>query len=390
MAVIVAIIGTPSPLQALHAFDDAWRFAAGCMFVAGLGCLLTGRVITEAPSLGDAARLVLRRPAAAAPPPPPPRARRAIKVDGLPKGPLAPELPSEFLAHSPLFADLEPALREQLAERARPLRLAAGEWLFHEGDPGDAMYLVRAGRLEVVKGSSDIVVRELGRGDALGELALLTSSPRSASVRAARTSDLLAIDREHFEELLRSSPALSLSLNRILGEQLRSSQAAAPSTRPRPATVALLSLDERVPIDELSRELAEALDELLDTELLGTGELDRTAADEEPARIFGPLLDNAEAAHELVVLDAGSLAGGGPWAEFCTQQADRILAFTAGGPVPESLLSRKELKVATSSSTTSLPASRRLRRGHRRSRRPSVTWSARTSAARMSRASPGG
>ena len=260
-----------------------------------------------------------RRPAGAAqagrrsPPPPPPRARRAIKVDGLPKGPLAPELPSEFLAHSPLFADLEPALREQLAERARPLRLAAGEWLFHEGDPGDAMYLVRAGRLEVVKGSSDIVVRELGRGDALGELALLTSSPRSASVRAARTSDLLAIDREHFEELLRSSPALSLSLNRILGEQLRSSQAAAPSTRPRPATVALLSLDERVPIDELSRELAEALDELLDTELLGNRQkLERTAADEEACAIFGPLLDNAEAAHELVVLDAGLLAAGAP------------------------------------------------------------------------------
>ena len=93
-----------------------------------------------------------------------------------------------------------------------------------------------------------MVVRELGRGDALGELALLTRSPRSASVRAARASDLLVIDREHFEELLQSSPALSLSLNRILGEQLRTSQAAASAARPRPATVALLSLDERVPI----------------------------------------------------------------------------------------------------------------------------------------------
>ncbi len=344
VAVIVAIIGTPSPLQALHAFDNAWRFAAACLFAAGIGSLLVGRVLTEAPSLGEAARMVLRKPSAV-PPPPRPRARRAIRVDGPPtQGAPAPEQPSQFLARSPLFAGLEPRLLEQLAERSRPVRLAAGEWLFREGDPGDAMYLVRAGRLEVVAGASDVVVRELGRGDALGELALLTSSPRSASVRAARASDLLVIDREHFEELLESSPALSRSLNRILGEQLRSSQAAASTTRPRPATVALLSLDERVPITELSEQLAEALKGQLDTELLGGGELDRTASAGEPANVFAPLLDRAESGHELVLLDAGALLEGNPWAEFCLQQADRILAFTAGGRVPEPLRERSELK----------------------------------------------
>jgi NTE family protein len=345
VAVIVAIIGTPSPLQALDVFHDAWRFAAACLFTAGIGCLFTGRVVTEAPSLGDAARLVLRRPSGEAPPPSRPRARRAIKLDGAPPaGSPAPELPSQFLARSPLFADLTPALRDQLAERSEPVRLAAGEWLFQEGDPGDAMYLVRAGRLEVVSGNSGVVVRQLGRGDALGELALLTSSPRSASVRAARASDLLMIGRQHFEELLQSSPALSLSLNRILGEQLRSSQAAASSARPRPATVALLSLDERVPIGELSRDLAEAVKGMLDTELLTDRQLDPAHAGDDPARVFAPLLDGAEGSHELVLLDAGALPDGSPWSEFCLQQADRILAFTSGGPVPEGLEGRSELK----------------------------------------------
>ncbi len=343
VAVIVAIIGTPSPLQALHAFDNAWRFAAACLFAAGIGCLLVGRVIAEAPSLGEAARTVLRQPSAAAPSLP--RARRAIRVDGpVLQGPPAPEQPSQFLARSPLFAGLEPRLLEQLAERSRPIRLGAGEWLFREGDPGDAMYLVRAGRLEVVAGPSEVVVRELGRGDALGELALLTSSPRSASVRAARASDLLVIDREHFEELLQSSPALSRSLNRILGEQLRTSQGAASTARPRPATVALLSLDERVPVTELSQQLAATLKGQLDTELLGGGELDRVVPAGAPANVFAPLLDRAESGHELVLLDAGELLEGSPWAEFCLQQADRILAFTAGGQVPESLQERAELK----------------------------------------------
>ena len=58
VALVVAIIGTPSPLHALAAFDDAWTFGAACMFVAGIGCLLVGRVVTEAPALGEAARLV--------------------------------------------------------------------------------------------------------------------------------------------------------------------------------------------------------------------------------------------------------------------------------------------------------------------------------------------
>ena len=85
--------------------------------------------------------------------------------------------------------------------------MAAGEWLFREGDPGDAMFVVQTGRLDVVDEATGLVLREVGRGDALGELALLDGSPRAASVRAARASDLLAIGRAEFEELLRGSPA---------------------------------------------------------------------------------------------------------------------------------------------------------------------------------------
>ena len=56
--------------------------------------------------------------------------------------------------------------------------------------------------------------------------------------------------------------------------------------------------------------------------------------------MFGPLLDRAEAAHQLVLLEAGTLLGGRTVDEFCIQQADRILALSAGGPVPEHLRER--------------------------------------------------
>jgi CRP-like cAMP-binding protein len=101
------------------------------------------------------------------------------------------------------------------------------------------MYIVRAGRLQAIDERAHTVLRELGRGDAVGELALLTDSARAAGVRAVRASDLIAIERDDFDELLRSSPALSLALTRSLAEQLRETGAPATSARPRPATVAV-------------------------------------------------------------------------------------------------------------------------------------------------------
>lgn len=336
VALVVAIIGTPSPLHALAAFDDAWKFGAACLFTAGVGCLLVGRVLVEAPSLGEAARLVLREPSETPPEPKRPRARRAIRVDlvATPRVPLG-ESAADFLARVPLFSGIDPSLREALSLRMRPVRVAAGEWLFHEGDPGEAMYIVRAGRLEVVDQRTRSVIRELGRGDALGELALLTSSPRSASVRAARPSDLLVVERSDFDQLLQGSPALSLALNRTLGEQLRSAHAAVSTARPRPATVAVVALDDRVPVADVARDLAAALERHLDTALLDGRETAQPAPGEEAASAYGPLLDHAEAAHELVLLDAGSIVPGSPWSEFCVQQADRILALTSGGPLPD-------------------------------------------------------
>jgi NTE family protein len=343
VAIVVAIIGTPSPLGVESALRDAWTFASACLFAAGLGCLLVGRLsVAATPSLADATREVLQSGPSEVPEPQ--RAPAPHPVDMLaPSTTARAESAAEFLRTAPLFSELDSSVHEALASRTRTVRVGAGDWLFHQGDPADAMYVVRAGRLEIIDERDASVLRELGRGDALGELALLTDSPRSAGVRAARGSDLIAIARTDFEQLLETAPAVSLALNRTLAEQLRATGAAPPTARPRPGTVAVISVSPG-PAAALARELAEALSVHVSTALLNGAEAEGPSPTEEPAARYGPVLDRAEASHELVLLDAGSVSDEGPWTRFCLQQADRILAIAAGGPVPGGLASRTELR----------------------------------------------
>ena len=342
VAAVIAILGTPDPLDPSaveSAFDNAWTFSAVCLLLAGIGCLGVSRLrteddVTQSPSLGSAARLILGGDGSDGDRAPSPRPT-AVRTAGPAKAPEPrPESAADFLGRAPIFGGLPAGVREQIAERSRELRVPAGEWLFREGDQGDALYVIRAGRLEVVGGDgSGPVMRVLGRGDALGELALLTSSPRSASARAARDTDLVAIDRDDFERLLEETPEVSLALTRTLGAQLRESVGVRPRSRAVPVTIALVPLDSTVPARDIGERLSVALGrwgavDLLDgTEVGPHPEGDLLAS-------FAPLLDRAEAANDQVVLVAGPASGEEGWTDFCLQQADRILAIGDGGDPP--------------------------------------------------------
>lgn len=336
VAIVVAIIGTPSPQEAPAAFDEAWLFAAGCLAAAGLGCLLVGRLdpsaAAQAPSLTRAARMVLaaEEPAVAADAAVVETPVRVQPVEET--APARPESVAEFLDQVPLLRDLPAAVREGLAAHARAVSLPAGTWLFRAGEPGDTMYVVRAGRLEVVIESDDGEdVRVLGRGAAVGELSLLTERPRSASVRAARDTDLIAIGHEDFQRLLDEGSDLALALTRSMAEQLRESRPSAPDVRPLPSTIALVPLDRDVPIRAIAEGLARALQRHGKVALLVADAIERPESALAPAAAYGPVLDRAESASDRVLLVAGDSAAD-PWTRFCLQQADRVLAVTSGNP----------------------------------------------------------
>ncbi len=159
----------------------------------------------------------------------------------------------------------------------------------------------------------------------------------------ARPTELIAVDQADFSWLLRTSPALSSALNRSLSRRLQDARAETSAPRARPATVALLAVDGRVRPWLLAARLGAALKAYMSVGVLDSAEVPRAELADDPAAVYGPLLDGAEAAHDLVVL-VGGLDPDEPWTRFCRQHADRILAVTGGGPVPSALRSYPELQ----------------------------------------------
>jgi NTE family protein len=232
------------------------------------------------------------------------------------------------LARAPLLAGASEQMLTALSRLARPARLPAGEWLFLEGQDADRVYFVRSGRLrvsiETEKG--DRTIREVGPGTALGELALLTGSRRSASVQALRDSELLELEAEHFESLLREHPGLALVIARELAHQLqRSGGLELPEARP--AVVSVVPLDPEVPIVAFWAELQRAFEAWDDVAALDGRDLD-------PSRAFGPLVDDLERRYRHVLLLGSSEPGLREWNDFCCRQADRVLVLTDGASHP--------------------------------------------------------
>jgi CRP-like cAMP-binding protein len=121
-----------------------------------------------------------------------------------------------------LLEDLSSKQLGDVSARLRPVKYRSGEVILTQGMPGDVMYLVEWGRVEVLskKDSRSRVLAVLGEGDFFGEMALLTGNPRSATVRAVTDVDLLALYESDFDELVLKYPTLAVALGQVLSQRL--------------------------------------------------------------------------------------------------------------------------------------------------------------------------
>lgn len=227
---------------------------------------------------------------------------------------------THLLARAPLFSALDPDTREALATTLETVLVHGGEALFREGDRGDALYLVAAGCLGVFTRDGRAFA-EIPVGQVVGEMALLTDRPRSATVAAVRDSVVLRLGRAEFERLIEAHPRALLGLT----QAVLARTGATHRDKRAPRTFALIPEDRGVNIRPFADHLATALRALRPLVEV----IDARNDDQEPS--FFEAID-AETDAVLYVAEAPD----GPWASRCVRQADAVLVVARAdgtGPV---------------------------------------------------------
>jgi len=242
------------------------------------------------------------------------------------------------LAGCAVFRGMPRARLEELARSMEWNVLDRGEVLMATGDPGDDLYVVAGGRLNVAIVGADgteTIVREIGRGSTVGEVALLTGSRRTATVRALRDTLVGRLSRASFEKLMEEDPGSALQLTRVVAGWLL------PGSPPRrtsaPATVALVptaGMDVQEVADRIGEVAAvRALDPATVDLAVGAGAA-RSEAGSPVERALADYFDTAEVEHPLILLLADPAAES-PWTERVLRRADRVIVVAPGGVRPD-------------------------------------------------------
>jgi signal transduction histidine kinase len=132
----------------------------------------------------------------------------------------------DMLCRLPLFAGLPADALDELFDYTELFRAPAGTVLMEEGAPGDAVYIILEGRVEIYRGKEGqkVLLAERDTGDFVGEMALLEQAPRSATVRTVEDSRLMVVHGPIFWNLLARSPETTLSVLRTVMAGLRGTE----------------------------------------------------------------------------------------------------------------------------------------------------------------------
>jgi len=131
----------------------------------------------------------------------------------------------EALRGCGLFGNADEQTLDALAAALRVRRFRKAETVFHQGDPGDALFIVASGTVKVVlpsdEGAEPAIVAVLGPGEFFGELAILDGAPHSATIVAVEATETLVLHRDAFLALIDSEPELRRALLASLATEIR-------------------------------------------------------------------------------------------------------------------------------------------------------------------------
>ena len=128
----------------------------------------------------------------------------------------------ELLKGVPIFSKIEPAKLKLLAFTSERLNFAGGQEVCHQGDLGDAMYVILGGTADVLIDTpgGQIAVAEMKKNSFFGEIAILCDVPRTATIKARESLATLKISKDLFYRLVAEFPQMAVEIMRELAHRL--------------------------------------------------------------------------------------------------------------------------------------------------------------------------
>lgn len=244
-----------------------------------------------------------------------------------------------------IFGSLDAEVLNDIEKEVEWLTFKGGETLFEQGDTAESAFIVIDGRLRVISEDSPAVrqvLDEVGPGETVGEIALLTEGTRSASVYAVRDSEVVRFSRAAFERLVKNYPGVMMHISRLLGSRLLRMKGRAQKGPDVLTTFAVIPIDASIPLEDAVRQLSEAMSKQGPTFHVSSRRVDDLLCRQgiaqvgqgEPSSLrLEHWLNEREAEHRFVVYQADSHWSG--WTERCLRQADHVLFVAATGSSPK-------------------------------------------------------
>lgn len=219
------------------------------------------------------------------------------------------------LAGLTVLEGLDDGSLEALAEELVWLSIPGGQCLFRAGDREHSLYIVISGRLGAFLSNEDgeeVLVRQMVSGETVGEMAMLSGEPRSASVYAMRDTELVQLSKASFDRLVEAHPRTLRFVTELLVRRLQ--QPPRPhASKEAPKTIAIVPLHPQG-AEEFTGSLKAAFAQLRIEALV----LDRAFADR-PMEWFNAL----EEGHQVLLYQADFDSSA--WSRLCLRQADCVL-----------------------------------------------------------------
>ncbi len=244
-----------------------------------------------------------------------------------------------------IFGEFDETMLSLIEPKLEWVELGGGETLFRQHDIDTTLYFVISGRLKALITDADgqpKVIGEIVRGETVGEMAVFTEAPRSATIVAIRDSLLVRLSKETFEEVIAAYPGVAMNVTRLIINRLQTAQNPRKPIK-KPVNICLFAVHDTIPLADFVEQLQPLLAKRGAIYVASSASVDAARgrpglaqaekSDSATYRELTRWLDDIESQHEFLVYVADRTMT--EWTRRCLRQADEILFLADTRESPE-------------------------------------------------------